>query len=107
MILLFLGWFHAVAMGTADLQQTVIFISANQTPRGHSCGRGGDDTSGAGCRCKKDSMDVGWALRPQLGFLHESWGHRDIPTQSRALVFTRVQGWLGELLPCSASFRGL
>lgn len=33
-------------------------------------------------------MDVGWALRTQLGFLHGSWGHRDIPTQSRAVAYT-------------------
>lgn len=52
-------------------------------------------------------MDVGWALTAQLGFLSESLGHRDIPTQSRALVSPRVQGRLGELLPCSALFCGL
>lgn len=50
-----------------------------------------DDVPGAGCQCQEESLGVGWALTPQMG-LQESLGCRDIPTQSRAFVDTRVQG---------------
>lgn len=99
-ILLPLGWFYAVALGIADLQETVIFIWANLTSCGHPHGWGWWYRSlwvisGAGCQCQAAPMNVARGLTLQMEHLHKSFGHTGIHTHSLALVCARVQGVTG------------